>query len=151
MFIKSILGLLFPSNNDYTTHPHGQQVVHPTKPGDIQLQYRVPIYIGINVSSNAVYADRPDFFIFFARRFSFNVFCAFFFISFLVSRLFPIHYPSLKIPGTPYSIPHLSSCHETKNALVICKINRCEFQVLSKLKIPPLLSDIIVVILVKGK
>jgi hypothetical protein len=62
-----------------------------------------------------------------------------------------IHYPSLKIPGTPYSIRHLSSCPETKSALVTCKINRCEFQVLSKLNIPPLLSDIIVGILVKGK
>ena len=68
-------------------------------PAAVQIsQYRVK---GINVSSNAVYVDRPAFFIFLASRFSFNVFCGFFLTSFLVSRLLAIQYPFLT---TSYSI-----------------------------------------------
>jgi hypothetical protein len=43
-------------------------------------QYRVK---AINVSSHAIYAVPPAFFIFFSSRFSFDVFCAFFFTSLL--------------------------------------------------------------------
>jgi hypothetical protein len=47
------------------------------------------------LSSHAVYADNYALFILFSSRFSFSVFCAFFFTFFLVSRPLLIHYPFL--------------------------------------------------------
>ena len=72
-------------------------------------QYRVK---AINVSSHAVYAVPPSFFLLFSSRFSFDVFCAFFFTSLLAPWLWAIHYPFLNIS---YSIlNHNSEILNTK-------------------------------------
>ena len=53
--------------------------------------------------------EPPCFFIFFSIRFSFSVFCAFFFVSFFVSRLWAIHHPFLHTPVLLSTSPILSS------------------------------------------
>jgi len=103
--------LLQLANEDRPLYHLKHQASLSDLPGDIQLQYRVK---AINVSSNAVYAVLPSFFIFFSSRFSFNVFCAFFFTSLLASWLWAIHYPFL---NTSYSIVSgLTSLHWTTSA-----------------------------------